>query len=277
MDKAVEELQGEFKLLKNEIKETLTDIREHLLTNAENPFAVELERAEAAPRARGNAGTIDAAITVNVTPTPTLPLPEVGELPGLPPESENDNIEGFDEEESTTDEDTPTSEDPDVTQWMGEMTDGRPVQDELQSSGLDEGEAVDQSFSGTHTAPPPNKDQGAPQVDLVMLATLTPWIESSIQKIGKPRVKSVVDLYSSIENVPPQLKEIVHQFIDLGSEQEAFLEDSAAILSDSLHVLMELDALLWRSRYDRKGAALLSLLLDRNGTPPQSEDLFATE
>ena len=277
MDKAVEELQDEFKLLKNEIKETLTDIREHLLTNVENPFAVELERAEAAPRAGGNARTIDAAITVNVTPAPTLPLPEVGELPGLPTEPEEDNVEEFEEKESSADEGTQTSKDPEVTQWVGETTDGLPVQDDFQSSWPDEGEAVNQSINETSIAPPPNKDQGAPQVDLVMLATLTPWIESSIQKIGKARVKSVVDLYDSIENVPPQLKEIVHQFIDLGSEQEALLEDNAAILSDSLHVLMELDALLWRSRYDRKGAALLSLLLDHNGTLRQSEDLFATE
>ena len=39
MDKTVQELQDEVKVLKNEIKETLTDIREHLLTYAENPFA----------------------------------------------------------------------------------------------------------------------------------------------------------------------------------------------------------------------------------------------
>ncbi len=233
MDKAVEELQDEFKLLKNEIKETLTDIREHLLTNVENPFAVELERAEAAPRARSNAGTIDAAITVNVTPTPTLP--EEGELPGLPPSSEENNIEEFVEEESTADEDNPTSEDPDVTQWMGEMTGGLPGQDELPYSGLDEREAVNQSIKETQTAPPPNKNQGTSQVDLVMLATLTPWIESSIQKIGKARVKSVVDLYASIENVPPQLKEIVHQFISSGPHHqdsgEAKIRESTAGVS----------------------------------------------
>ena len=41
MDKAVEELQQELKLLKNEIKETLTDVREHLLNTVDNPFPQE--------------------------------------------------------------------------------------------------------------------------------------------------------------------------------------------------------------------------------------------
>ena len=40
MEKKVEELEDDLKVLKNEIKESLTDIREHLLTYIENPFAM---------------------------------------------------------------------------------------------------------------------------------------------------------------------------------------------------------------------------------------------
>ncbi len=50
-DKAVEEMQEELKLLKNEIKETLGDVREYLLTNAENPFVQDSGAAAAAPPA----------------------------------------------------------------------------------------------------------------------------------------------------------------------------------------------------------------------------------
>jgi len=45
MDKDTEGLQAEVKVLKSQIKETLTDIREHLLNGAENPFQLDSERA----------------------------------------------------------------------------------------------------------------------------------------------------------------------------------------------------------------------------------------
>lgn len=51
MDKAVEELQLELNLLKNEIKETLTDVREHLLNTVENPFPQDQGMGAITPRA----------------------------------------------------------------------------------------------------------------------------------------------------------------------------------------------------------------------------------
>ena len=65
MDKAVEDLQSDFKVLKNQIKEILSDIREHLLTNLENPF---LTNDDGAPAPQRIVTASEVAITMMPAP-----------------------------------------------------------------------------------------------------------------------------------------------------------------------------------------------------------------
>lgn len=261
MDKAVEELQSEFKVLKNEIKETLSDIREHLLTNLQNPFL-------------SSGGTVAApvnevAITVRSAPVEVEkvePDEAPDEAPGLPSPVPDDTAPGIPPPQLQNTEDG------------GGGTPGPPRQATAESS--------EQSYLDTEDSPVFEHDgqqpatsnhqnragrqtnEGEAPPDLVTIAALVPWMEEGMNRIGQERMTAIVDLYGSIGGLTNDLSDVMHRLIALGGSPA---EANDVTLRDCLHIIVELDTLVSRVRYDRPGAALLSMFLNGQGAdlPPQ--------
>ena len=310
MDKAIEEMQNELKVLKNEIKETLTDIREYLLTNVENPFPAELARM-AVPRQATEAPQVapqpstppqDDGAAVGRGPTPAA---SAGPAPGAPPPPPGTNpvedylpgsgaaapAQPFGREhiaqgrplrasQSAPSEDRPAAEEQGPAAAAAEPARPEPARgwtDELAEEPCelpatrDEAPVAEESLpdskprTGERTTgmlPEREEVKAAAQKeapDLVTVALLAPWVESSISRVGRERLKLLVEIYESVGGLHGQHKEVLLKLITLDGRDVA---DGNVPLKECLRMLVELDNLLSRSRFDPNGAALLSLFLD---------------
>lgn len=276
MDKAVEELQSEFKVLKNEIKETLSDIREHLLTNLENPF-LHTGDTVASP-------VNEVAITVRTAPSdynevkprevPNETLNESpdespDEGPGLPSSVSDDTAPGipppqFQEEEGGGGTPPPPRQETAGSSEQSHLeTEDSPV---LEHNGRQSATRNHQDRAGQQM-----NENEAP-LDLVTIAALVPWMEEGMNRIGQERMTAIVDLYGSIGGLTNDLSDVMHRLIALGGGPA---EANDVTLRDCLHLIVELDTLVSRVRYDRPGAALLSMFLNGHDTEmplPQEND-----
>jgi hypothetical protein len=102
-------------------------------------------------------------------------------------------------------------------------------------------------------------DDPEEEADLLTVATLASWLESGIRRVGQRRLKGIVEVYASMGELSPQLQEILLKLI--GLENGEGEEKEGVSLRDCFRLLAELDSLLWRSRFDSRGAALLSVYL----------------
>ena len=101
--------------------------------------------------------------------------------------------------------------------------------------------------------------------DLVTIASLIPWMEDGMERIGQERMTAIVELYGSIGGLPDDLSDVMHRLIALGASPGNANE---VTLRECLYLMVELDALVSRVKYDRPGAALLSMFIDRRGAEP---------
>ncbi len=246
MEKVVEELQDEIKVLKNEIKETLLDIRDFLLSQVEIPFPVGM-----------GAGRPEVGVPTNGK---SNPYPESSKEATLPPAGPQDASGAGDVlDAQKAEEDGSQSLSESSPDEAARSQDGVKVKMERPASGLEKGGA-------TRTEPVQTKRaalasaNGGEAADMLMVATLAPWLEDSISRIGHGRLKSIVEVYASMGGFSEQLKEVLLQLIDLDGGDRA---DNQVSLKECLRVMAELDNLVWRSRYDRTGAAVLSAYLTK--------------
>ena len=98
-------------------------------------------------------------------------------------------------------------------------------------------------------------------LDLVTIASLTPWLEGGVRKIGRKRLRAVLEVYSSIGGITPETLDVLLQLVSLDEIEGA---KGKVSLRDSLKFLVDLDEILWRGRQDWKRAALVSMF--SNGT-----------
>ena len=96
--------------------------------------------------------------------------------------------------------------------------------------------------------------------DLLTVAMLASWMEQNLERLGQERLKSIIDIYSSMGGLSDQLREILEQFIDLDEHPG---DPNNIPVTDYLTIIAEMDNIMYRSRSDRPGAALLSMLLNR--------------
>ena len=335
MDKAdqkIEQLQDELKIIKNEIKETLVDIREHLLTYAENPFSVTsvhetaaVTRAIAsiqAPQAMDAMTRAIAAIPAPqamnanaaallapppAAPTPAAPPPQitvstsVATPPGAPAvspsstygkesdrhaapdpddaESESDDAPNQNRRHDSRREETSAASPPHRRARANADEEDRGDSESMEGSGPgddaspepeqeDDGPSMPPTAREQPIGPAPfwaaEHDEGqteqSPAADLLTIATLAAWLEESLERLGKDRVRSIVEIYSSMGGLQGQVKEILLQLINLSG---APATQPAPPMREHLRALAELDSLLWRSRQDPSGAAALSAFLSK--------------
>ena len=254
--KKVEEIQDELKVLKNEIKETLIDVREHLLTYSENPFAsstappLSAEPPQAAP-----------------VPEPVADLPPPQDPLELEPDDEEELDEALDEE---LDEPKPQESEPLVTEARSPSPAAQaaaPIAEEPMLNGTAPPVANVASRppgpppawaanAARPTATPPGgSDQSS---DLLTVAMLSGWMEEHLDRIGTDKLKEIVEIYASMGGMPEGLLEVVVRLLSLDHRPAPAAQ---VTLKDYLRILAELDSFLFRSRHDRAGAALMSVLL----------------
>ena len=327
----VEELEDELMVLKNEIKETLTDIREHLLTYIENPFAAvrqtpeievvamhhkimvqeapgaseqvlvrpEPEPARPAPPPRPETvrpaspprpETVPApeALPLSSEP-PAPPLPEVP--PGAEPQQPWDVSPALESQEALLrsmvaggpnqlGQGPPPGGEPEPAALPGQGPAGTTA-DEMEApetnlngkgrvvnAGATPPEAeVEENLAVTSHGPdrvaPAPRDDGAPG-ELLTMFTLAPWLDEGISRIGRKRLKAIVEVYATTGGVSQQLKEGLLQMISLDNSVDG--GRGKVSIRECLRQLGELDNLLWRHRVDPQGAALLALV--RSDTSP---------
>lgn len=349
MDKAVEELQQELKVLKNEIKETLTDVREVLLNTVENPFPQDLtsrsmsmtpQAPQAAPRPNpqpeqppaqnqnpqqgsgggyqggGMSGPVmlgnmgggpagmpgmpgmpqmpnaapnwdampgvqsaaysPAAAQQEAQPTapasdgPGLPPPGArrerqaapgrGETdgPGLPPrgrEAGRPRSDGGEE---------PAERERDAARGRrgGSSRPGPQRRQSLHRSASDtdryeRDDGYEEPYENEDFEDYPEAERPAGKVDLVVLASLSPWLSEGIRRIGRKRVKAVLDIYASMGGITREMKDVLVQIVDMDDTEGSHEQVS---VQDSMRMLIELDDLMWRGRQDWRRAALMTML-----------------
>lgn len=322
MEKKVEGIEDEIKVLKGQIKETLTDIREHLLTYIENPFAASREApiievtamhhkivvqapdephvqtALAAPapapgpqaaQPEAPAAPVAAPVGVSppveaVQPSPQSapapaqqlgpapqPAPQAAPMPSpfsmlgipglepLPPLIGNGDIPDFPELGSNDHPGQESQSAPDESTDNGsERVGGRP-----RTAGGGGGPGPKPSAKGDGSKADGMKRTGKDLEDtnaLLTMFTLVPWLDGGIKRIGRKRMKTIVEVYASTGKLDDQMKESIMQIIGMDNSPDG--ARSKATIKECLSVLGELDNLLWRNKLDPAGAALMAMILD---------------
>ena len=95
---------------------------------------------------------------------------------------------------------------------------------------------------------------------LLTMFTLVPWLDGGIKRIGRKRMKTIVEVYASTGKLDDQMKESIMQIIGMDNSPDG--ARSKATIKECLSVLGELDNLLWRNKLDPAGAALMAMILD---------------
>ena len=317
----VEELEDELMVLKNEIKETLTDIREHLLTYIENPFTAVRQTPEIEVVGMHHKIMVQEApgalqpVLVRPEPEPARPaplpqpealpapasLPLAGELPargdpevppGGAPRQPGDAGQALESTEALL---RVIMDGGHERLYQGPPPGGEPESSALPAQGPAEAKALEMEAPETHVngkgrvgnadATPPEaeeeetlavnshgpdrvapapQDDGAPG-ELLTLFTLAPWLDDGISRIGRKRLKAIVEVYATTGGLSPQLKEGLLQMINMDNSVDG--GRGKVSIRECLRSLGELDNLLWRNRLDPQGAARLALVL--NDKSPQ--------
>ena len=304
MDKTVEELQEEMNLLKNEIKETLMDVREYLLTTADNPLEYEAPKpAPQAQQAKSAAGPVEEP-QVNLTPlhrraqapsngeesqqASAPPVyqspPQMGAMgsyahgPAQMPHMETAAAHPEQTQPAPGQEhhwqpvhyapsNGQTAANPDMSTdgWHHRPdTHGQPLPphrsagsstSRQQEASQGERSSISQSGSGP-SYQSPAEDRSADKISLFSIASLMPFMEQGVRKIGQRRMKGIIDLYASVSGISIEMRDVLVSLVDLDDTEPP---KANASMRDAVRVLVELDNLLWQQRQDWQRAALYSM------------------
>ena len=268
MDQELSGLQDEVKILKNEIKGTLVGIRDYLLTNVANPFPTDEHHPVlvAAPTQPTEVPSPSPIIIVGGDGSGTsAPTPPASTTP------HHDDAGTGPEEEHADSAPSPREETPIVESVHQARPAGRRPEAETDDASPDNlyEYAPSPQSEPDRSAPArtPHGEEHRDVPDLLIVATLASWIEDGASRIGRERLQSLVDIYSTMSGVSSQLHEILTKLITLdGTPNPA----DPVTLRACMRVLVDLDSLLQRSRVDHTSAALLFTLMGRGGRVGES-------
>lgn len=227
-------IEEEMKLLKNEIKQVLIDIKEKLDTaGAWQPSTI---KVVAATPEKAPAEAPPAAIKVepvSAIPTPASNgngnghgkaaediLEAAGELAGVPPHNGNGKAHEI-----------PTA----APERNGPLSSraARPASD-----------------AGTMAA--------RPAADLLTVSMLSQWLANGVKKVGRQRMEALLDIYGQLGGLSEPLKDSLMKLLSTD-------EGDGQAMREGVSLLVEVDNLMHRALTDRSEAAILSLFLNGNG------------
>lgn len=258
-DRRVKGIEGELSLLKNQIQQTLLDIREHVL-EVTSPFSAARNATanwqppapQAAPQPATGAVTSPpppAADPVQIPPEPQVEAVQDQAIPGMPA------LDSFDQllEAPAAPELEPASSD-DEDDWAEEEAKVQEPQPAPQPRTPN---------PAATRAPTPEAEQPPPMTskyDLITLASLVRWVDDTTRKLGKERVLVLLDIYEMAGRMTPTTKQLVQRLCALSGER-----DERVPLREILSAMLQIDGVLEAKQADEH--RLLGLLVDDTFDP----------
>ncbi len=253
IEKKVETLEGEVKLMKGELKETLTNVRDFLLNLKVPPSPVEgLEMGETSRLAIDGGLSLDAGsiipqqlqrgpveiagerpVTRQVEPDPPAP----SSVAGVPSRVQMREVvlspQAVVGEPSSPEAEAPTTERFKEAEGAPQSEASEPSENQEQRKQLEEGEAArlpEREREEEIPEPVTGQAGGAtPQVNL--LANLLRWVSVATKEIGIGQLPTFLDVYGTTGNLSPEIRKVILRFAGVVEEQPSDAR-SASVLSE---------------------------------------------
>ena len=249
IDDRVNQLEDEIKVLKNEVQAVLLDIRESYL-NRENPFNPEVSAIPIAPA------------VANVT-APQIQQPPiyVNAPPRRAPEVDREDERR--ETGETGDDVVPVKKQEKQTEQEHLDDEGEPVgKEEFDDSNETAQEEVNRVLQSneqraSHSGSKKNSDSFREngKVDLITVAGLTQWVTDAVQRLGREKTETILDISEVVGLLTPELKNILAKFVGRASGEY----NHNATIRDYITSLVELERLLGMNIKSEE-MALLSII-----------------
>ncbi len=214
-DKRVETLESEFKLMKGELKQTLSSVRDYLL-NLKLPASPEAALLAAAMGEGGSGMVMDGRFSIDkggagseLEPGRDESTPGRDELTDEEAAEENESEENESEEDESQEPEAELSEEPE-----------EPMEDE---------ETGKTGVEMNQSTPPVN-----------LLANLIRWISNARRAIGAEQLPIFLEMYGISGHLSPELKEVILHLADIAATEPA--DASAAEIWSQL--ILELHGIL---------------------------------
>lgn len=289
LNERIDRLEGELKIIKNEVKQVLLDIKEQILSTYANPFPREIQITEkpaaksggpgvalgrekvaekegvveakqeqpggvggggqVAP-ARGGVGGQPQQVGVGPLPASTGAISGPHFIP-----EQNIGKEGLEGRISSSFEESPEPEEGKTAapSEFGEerpILGKRPVEKAPPAQGKEDARRpLLRSRSESEAVP------GEEELDLAMLIKLARWAEESVKKVGREKVERLLEIYQGTKHLPQGTKEIILGLVHLVDEGKP---EGQVTIKSCIGMLLQLDGILGGNK---KEQALLSLLL----------------
>lgn len=256
-------VEGELGLLKNQIQQTLLDIREHVL-ELSNPFGSASRSREWDSRPAAAAEPTPVVTTVLAAPPPPEPVVETPEPPVAaspepePPAETPPALESFDalfDAPPAPGLDGPTNGMADSL-W----DDTPPPAPEPPKVSTSPRAHHEPQSPAPGTEPPMEKGS---KIDLITLTSLVKWVDQTTRKIGKERVMVILDIYEMAGRIAPSTKQLVQRLCALSDGSS----EHAIPLREVVGAMLQIDGLLEAKQMDER--RMLSLLMDDTFDPFQ--------
>ena len=230
-------LEEEMKLLKNEIKQVLIDIKERI----DNPSAP--------PTLQSNVKKVSLSSWGKAADEELKVEPTTPKLETVDDKSEVMGTKMIEDEH---------------TNGNGNVH-GKANQD-LMGTTIKMGNVPGPNGNGFHNSSPFGSQPvtqsssltGKPSTDLVTVAMLSRWLANGVKKVGRQRMEVLVDIYSQLGGFPPTLRDAMMKLLNTD-------DGDGQSMNEGVSLLIEVDNLMQRSLTDKNEAAILSLFLNGNG------------
>jgi len=278
LENSLKSVEDEFNLIKNQIQQTLLDVREHIL-DATNPFTTPgfpdgLEEQADSAAMDSVAGTDQTETSDG--PTEEGESEETTEEPGEEPEEEileTEVPEGLEGDEileeggvdwEPGDEIVEESDAPDGNDIVFE--EGGPAGS---VEGEEEGEEDEEEVEGEEDPeayadgdlPDAMKELHAGALDLISLASLVRWVAITMERIGRARLEILLDAYQMSGRVSPEVRDVARTLCELAEEEP----DGRIPVRDIVAAMMRLEGVLGSD--EMQSNRLLSLVFEDEFEP----------
>lgn len=290
---AVKTVEDELNLLKNQVQQTLLDIREHIL-DVTNPFnnaqdlladetkedhtamgagggsgeaAVEGAESEVGGAAEESAGEQEEILSEEPSVEDELAALPQDDVLAMDDQPVADDLmtdavtAGAPPEEAFVAEDAPAEEEPE--QGDEEAEEG-PAEEETEEEAEEDGRGEDaEAEAETATVPPAPDLNPHAQLDLVTLAALVRWVSVTTQTLGRNRVEVLLDTYELAGRITPQVKNVIKTLCSLADEDP----DGDVPVRDVLSAMVRMEGLVGGTKDNPSAHRLMAILLDDDDEP----------
>jgi len=263
LENSLRSAEDELNLIKNQIQQTLLDIRERIL-DATNPFTVpafpgmeEATEDSLAPAA-GAAGTGDSDTASEED--------QAEEVPGdaaVEEEEEEIELPGAEEEIVETELGAPDDGEELLIDSIDDRgPDGLRLEEETEEEPAEVDPIADEPEEGAYeeeseTAGAIQSRESEPQpLDLISMASLVRWIAATLDRVGKDRLEVLLDAYELSGRMSPQVKSVARALCELADEDPR----TGIPVRDIVRAMMRLDGVLGND--DGQSSRLLSLIFE---------------